>query len=102
MEVTKIRYFSIERKSDNHPLAACSIVFDGVFMIHDVKIYGGGVVVMPQRGFTGTKFAKTNQHRSNDVCHPVDKDFFESFKQHVLDGYKYFQESGKTCYYPLN
>ena len=39
MEVTKIRYFSIERKSDNHPLAACSIVFDGVFMIHDVKIY---------------------------------------------------------------
>ena len=100
MEVTKIKYFPIERTSDSHPLAACSIVFDGVFMIHDVKIYGGGIVVMPQREFTNSGFTHTNRHHSSDVCHPVDRDFFESLKAQVLDGYSHFKEEGECCYIP--
>ena len=76
MEITKIKYFPIDRASDSHPLAACSITFDGVFMVHDVKIFEGGVVVMPQRAHLGSGFVRTNQHKSNDLCHPINKDFW--------------------------
>lgn len=30
MEITKVKYFPVERTSENHPLVACSVVFDGV------------------------------------------------------------------------
>lgn len=100
MEVTKIKYFPIERTSENHPLAACSITFDEVFMVHDVKIYGGGVVVMPQRSKQLNGFVKTNQHKSNDLCHPISKDFFETLKQEVLTGYALFEKLGERYYTP--
>ena len=100
MEITKIKYFPVERTSDNHPLAACSVVLDGVFMVHDVKIYAGGIVVMPQRSLRGRHFTSTNGHKSNDLCHPVDKKFFEELKSTILTGFALFESTGEVCFIP--
>lgn len=98
MEVTKIKYFPIERTSETHPLVACSITFDNVFMIHDVKIFSGGIVVMPQRG---RDRSSGNSCRSGrDLCHPIDRDFFFRLKEIVITGYNIYKETGEACYFP--
>lgn len=98
MEVTKIKYFPIERTSETHPLVACSITFDNVFMIHDVKIFSGGIVVMPQRG--RDKSSGNNGRSSRDLCHPIDRDFFFRLKEIVIKGYNIYEETGEACYFP--
>ena len=97
MEVTKIKYFPIERTSETHPLVACSITFDDVFMIHDVKVFSGGIVVMPQRG---RDKSASNSRSSRDLCHPIDRDFFFKLKGIVIEGYNSYLETGEACFFP--
>lgn len=101
MEVTKIKYFPIDRTSETHPLVACSITFDNVFMIHDVKVFSGGIVVMPQRG-SGKSSGGGTSRSSRDLCHPIDRDFFFRLKEVVIEGYNSYKETGEACYFPSN
>lgn len=100
MIITKVRYFPIERSAESHPLVACSVVFDGVFMVHDIKIFNGGIVVMPQKVRSGKDVPITNSRSNSDLCHPIDRDFFFDLKTTVLEGYDYFLKTGDSCFYP--
>lgn len=100
MKVTRVKYFPIDRLSDSHPLAACSVTLDDVFMVHDIKIYSGNIVVMPQRKVYKEGFTKTNSSKSNDLCHPIDRKFFDEFKNVVLEGYAVFKGTGERYYTP--
>lgn len=97
MEVTKVKYFPIERTSETHPLVACSVTFDDVFMVHDVKVFSGGIVVMPQR----SRSRSSEGGRSGkDLCHPVDRDFFFKLKNTVIEGYNIYKDTGEACFFP--
>ena len=99
MEITKVKFFPIDRSSDTQPLVACSLTFDNVFMVHNIKVFKGNIVVMPQIQKNANGFTVTNA-TSRDLCHPIDKDFFEKIKETVIEGYYVYLATGNRCYEP--
>lgn len=104
MEVTRVKFIPIERHKSTNPLVVCTVVFDDVFMVHDIKIYEGDVVVMPQRRVAGksatgeVKVDENGKPISNDLCHPINKKFFEEMKDTILEGYANYLATGQQNY----
>lgn len=100
MEITKIKYYPIINSTGRMPLAVCSITFDDVFMVHDIKIFKSDIVVMPKKPNKASQEDSSNKHKSTDLCHPVDKDFFMYIRDEVLIGYELFRKNNVLVYEP--
>lgn len=77
---TKVR---IIENSDSKLKAIASIVIDGCFAVHDIKIIDGndGVfIAMPSR--------KTTEGTFKDIAHPINTETRDFIKALVLDAYK--------------
>ena len=77
---TKVR---IIENSDSKLKAIASIVIDGCFAVHDIKIIDGndGVfIAMPSR--------KTTEGTFKDIAHPINTETRDFVKALVLDAYK--------------
>ncbi|MBS7262218.1 MAG: septation regulator SpoVG [Eubacteriales bacterium] len=81
MVVTDVRVKVLE--NDEKLKAVASITFDGVFVVHDIKIINGTAglfVAMPSRkGRDGT---------FKDVAHPIVTEFREMIAKSVLEAYE--------------
>ena len=82
INITDTRVRIIEN-SDSKLKAIASIVIEGCFAIHDIKIIEGneGVfIAMPSR--------KTAEGTFKDIAHPINSETRELIKAKVLDAYK--------------
>ncbi|MBO7151544.1 MAG: septation regulator SpoVG [Clostridia bacterium] len=82
MNITDTRVRIIEN-SDSKLKAIASIVIEGCFAIHDIKIIEGneGVfIAMPSR--------KTAEGTFKDIAHPINSETREMVKNVILDAYK--------------
>ncbi|MBO5655045.1 MAG: septation regulator SpoVG [Clostridia bacterium] len=82
MNITDTRVRIIEN-SDSKLKAIASIVIEGCFAIHDIKIIEGneGVfIAMPSR--------KTAEGTFKDIAHPINSETREMVKNIILDAYK--------------
>jgi stage V sporulation protein G len=62
--------------------AYCSVVLDGMFVVHDVRVVegvNGMFVSMPRR--------KTNEGEFKDLAHPITAEAREMIQRAVLDAY---------------
>lgn len=81
MEITDIRIRTTE-SNDKKLKAFVSVVFDEVFVVHNLKIIEGnkGVfVAMPSK--------KTPKGEYEDLAHPVRKDFRDKLQTAILEKY---------------
>ena len=82
INITDTRVRIIEN-SDSKLKAIASIVIEGCFAIHDIKIIEGneGVfIAMPSR--------KTAEGTFKDIAHPINSETREMVKNVILDAYK--------------
>ena len=82
INITDTRVRIIEN-SDSKLKAIASIVIEGCFAIHDIKIIEGneGVfIAMPSR--------KTAEGTFKDIAHPINSETREMVKNIILDAYK--------------
>ena len=82
MKITDVRLRLKEKKEETRLRAIASITFDGVFVVHDVKVLEGenGLFVsMPRKQFSTGEF--------KDIAHPLNTEFREEIKNTVLDAY---------------
>ncbi|HEY3369038.1 MAG TPA: septation regulator SpoVG [Symbiobacteriaceae bacterium] len=81
MQVTDVRV----RKAtgtESKLKAYCSVVLDGMFVVHDVRVVegvNGMFVSMPRR--------KTNEGEFKDLAHPITAEAREMIQRAVLDAY---------------
>lgn len=83
MQITDVRI----RKAPNVPAdsklkAYCSVVFDGMFVVHDMRIMegiNGLFVAMPRR--------KTGEGEFKDMAHPITAEARELIQKRVLESY---------------
>jgi len=85
-EVSKVKITKVEirpMRNEGNLKAFCSVVFDGVFIVHSVKIIQGKeslFVAMPSRE------GKNGQFR--DTAHPIDNRFRVELEETVLEKYR--------------
>lgn len=83
MEITKVRVkLNTLRKRKDKVLGTASVVFDDVFVVHDINIIQGeciNYIQMPSR--------KT-VHGDTDVANPITKEFREELQNKIMDEYK--------------
>ncbi len=82
MQITDVK---IRKKfDDDKPLkAVASVTFDGVFVLHEVKlVYAGGrfITVMPGRKLPDGSF--------RDVAHPITKEFRAELQDAIVRAYE--------------
>lgn len=80
MEITDVRLFPI---ADEKLRAFVSIVLDGCFMVHDIKVIRGkdGLFVsMPSR--------KKRNGEFKDVAHPLNQETRRRFEERILGEYR--------------
>lgn len=80
MEITEVRLRRSLR--DNKVLANASVVFDGQFVVHDMRVVAGAqgpFVAMPSR--------RTQAGDYLDVAHPVTAEYREHLQGRVLTAY---------------
>lgn len=81
MEITEVRLRRSLR--DNKVLASASVVFDGQFVVHDMRVVAGAqgpFVAMPSR--------RTQAGDYLDVAHPVTAEYREHLQGRVLKAYE--------------
>ena len=83
MKITDIRVKIID-KEDAKLKCVASMVFDEVFVVHDVKVNesndGGLFVVMPSRKIPSGEY--------KDIAHPLNNEFREYVKEEIVGAYK--------------
>ncbi|MCD5416462.1 SpoVG family protein [Candidatus Bipolaricaulota bacterium] len=81
MEITKVEIRPM--RNEGNLKAFCSVIFDGVFIIHSVKVIQGKehlFVAMPSREVKNGEF--------RDTAHPIDNRFRLKLERIILDKYK--------------
>lgn len=81
MQVTDVRVHLIT--GDGKVRALCSVLFDGAFAVHGLRVVEGksGVFVsMPRR--------KTTEGKYRDVAHPITKENRDMLHLQVLEAYR--------------
>ncbi|MBQ3942895.1 MAG: septation regulator SpoVG [Elusimicrobia bacterium] len=79
MKITEIRIFP---KSEEKLKAYAAITFDGVFVVHNLRIVKGEkglMVCMPSR--------KKNDGTFKDIAHPITNEFRSDLEKVVLEAY---------------
>ncbi len=82
MEISDVRIRLVSQDAGKLK-AVASLVIDGCFAVHDIKIVegeGGEFIAMPSR--------KTPDGEYKDIVHPINTETRELFKVKVLDAYK--------------
>ncbi len=80
MEITDIRVHKIE--SDGKLRAVASVTFDGVFVVHDIKVIDGSnglFIAMPSR--------KTASGEQKDIAHPIVTQLRVELSEKILNAY---------------
>ena len=80
MEITEVRVRKVEGAGKLK--ASASVTFDGVFVVHDLKVIEGSeglFISMPSRKMKDGNFI--------DTAHPIDKDFRLKLIEEVLEKY---------------
>lgn len=88
MEITEVRIRPI--KQDGKMKAVASVTFDGVFVVHDMKVINGDsglFVAMPSR--------KTPSGEYKDVAHPIEVEMRKYIQATVLKEYSNSTESSE-------
>jgi len=81
VEITKVEIRPM--RDEGNLKAFCSVVFDGVFIVHSVKIIQGKqdlFVAMPSREVKNGEF--------RDTVHPIDNEFRLQMEQVILERYR--------------
>ncbi|MFC1474559.1 septation regulator SpoVG [bacterium] len=89
MEITEVRIRK-HRSEDGKLKAFASVVFDGSFVVHDMKIIEGSkglFVAMPSR--------KRADGSHEDIAHPVNREFRQKIQAALLDKFKEESESAE-------
>lgn len=83
MQVTDVRIRRAEAPKPDNPLQAyAAVVFDGSFVVHDLRVVrgiNGLFVAMPRR--------KTAEGEFKDTAHPITAEFREHLSKAVLEAY---------------
>lgn len=82
MEISDVRIRMVNQQ-EGKLKAVASLVIDGCFAVHDIKIVegeGGVFVAMPSR--------KTPDGEYKDIVHPINTKTRELFKERVIDAYR--------------
>ena len=77
MDITKVTLRPVSMKK---VCAIASVVFDGEFVVHDLRVVNGEkglFVAMPSRKLPNGEF--------RDICHPINSDMRTIIQQAVLD-----------------
>ena len=80
MEVTEIR---IHLRNEARLKAFATVTFDGVFVVHNMKVVNGNnglIVCMPSR--------KIKDGTYKDIAHPIDNEFRGRLEGIILKAYK--------------
>jgi stage V sporulation protein G len=89
MDITEVRIRK-HNSEDGKLKAFASVVFDGSFVVHDMKIIEGTkglFVAMPSR--------KRADGSHEDIAHPVNKEFRQRIQAALLKRYHEESESGE-------
>jgi len=79
MEITEVR---IHLRNEDRLKAFATVTFDGVFVVHNMKVVNGNkglIVCMPSR--------KIKDGSYKDIAHPITNDFRHTLEQLVLKTY---------------
>jgi len=82
MDITEVRIRK-HRSEDGKLKAFASVVFDGAFVVHDMKIIEGSkglFVAMPSR--------KRSDGSHEDIAHPVNREFRQKIQAALLGKYE--------------
>lgn len=82
MEISDVRIRMVNQQ-EGKLKAVASLVIDGCFAVHDIKIVegeGGVFVAMPSR--------KTPDGEYKDIVHPINTKTRELFKERVIKAYR--------------
>ena len=83
MQVTDVRIRKARHEGEGRLLATASVVFDAMFVVHDVRVVrgtNGPFVAMPRR--------KRHDGEKRDVCHPITSECREMIQRAVLEEWK--------------
>lgn len=90
MQITDVRvrkYTGTAASQETKLKAHCSVVFDGSFVIHDLRVVegiNGLFVAMPRK--------KTAEGEFRDQAHPITADFREQLQQAILAAYQELEQ----------
>jgi stage V sporulation protein G len=82
LQITDVRVRLVRGPESNKVRANCSVVFEGVFVVHDLRVVEGAnglFVSMPRR--------KTAEGEYKDVAHPITAEVREAIQKSVLEAY---------------
>lgn len=83
MQITDVRLRKVTNTDPEKKLRAhCSVVFDGMFVVHDLRIMegiNGLFVAMPRR--------KTAEGEFKDMAHPITAEARDLVQKRVLEAY---------------
>lgn len=82
MQITDVRVRKVST-NEGKLKAYCSVVFDGMFVVHDMRVVEGvnGVfVAMPRR--------KTSEGEYKDLAHPITAEARELIQKTVLEAFQ--------------
>ena len=80
MQITDIRIHKIETEGKLRAIA--SVTFDGVFVVHDIKVSDGAngmFIAMPSR--------KNSKGEQKDIAHPIVTDLRVELSEKILEAY---------------
>lgn len=83
MQITDVRVRKVTSTEGGKLKATCSVVWDGAFVVHDLRIVEGAhglFVAMPRQ--------KTTKGEYKDVAHPITAEAREQLQQAVLTAFE--------------
>ncbi len=80
MEITDIRVRPV--RTGGRMRAAVSVVFDGAFAVHDIKLIQG-----PDRLFLAMPARRTPDGVSRDIVHPIRQELRDRLERSILEVY---------------
>lgn len=94
--ITRVKYNLVKSNNeDSKLLAICKVTIGDVLMLHNIKLYKGGIVVMPQ----DNSISKESGYK-RDIFHPITKGFFKELKDEINYGYSVAVATGDDIYFP--
>lgn len=99
VKITRVKYYDLGKHKRDSFLGRCSVVIGDVLMLNEILILsgnGGDYIVMPSRE---TNTGGMNNH-TEDVFHPVDRNYFSYMVETILEGYRICRDTGKCVYRP--
>jgi stage V sporulation protein G len=92
MEITEVKVFPVRDKDRDKKLRAfVSIVFDGSFMVNDIKVIQGKdgfFISMPSR--------RKKNGRFKDIAHPLNQETRQLLEERIVAEYERVAEGGGT------